>query len=209
MTSLAQQTSRSSYHHGNLQQTLTNTARELLAEQGIENLSLRKLALRVGVSRTAAYHHFDDKNALLCAIAAEGFHQRLDFMKKSFSNSKFTDQQKFQQFICEYIRYAAHNPEVYDLMFGRCIWKQRDCSQQLKDIAYTTFQYQLGMIKHWQKVGLIVDEDSLRVSQVLWGAMHGIAKLYIDGIYTDAARVEEISVMAVRLFTVAVETQFE
>lgn len=209
MTSLAQQTSRSSYHHGNLQQTLTNTARELLAEQGIENLSLRKLALRVGVSRTAAYHHFDDKNALLCAIAAEGFRQRLDFMKKSFSNSKFTDQQKFQQFICEYIRYAAHNPEVYDLMFGRCIWKQRGCSQQLKDIAYTTFQYQLGMIKHWQKVGLIVDEDSLRVSQVLWGAMHGIAKLYIDGIYTDAARVEEISVMAVRLFTVAVETQFE
>jgi hypothetical protein len=65
------------------------------------------------------------------------------------------------------------------------------------------------MIKHWQKVGLIVDEDSLRVSQVLWGAMHGIAKLYIDGIYTDAARVEEISVMAVRLFTVEVETQFE
>ena len=195
------QTARSTYHHGDLRSTLLIAARALIAEFGIEGLSLRKLAERVGVSRTAPYHHFDDKHGLLCAIAAEGFRQRYDFMQTSYNNPQLTDQEKLQQFICEYIRYAAQNPEVYDLMFGRCIWKQAKSTKDLQDIAYATFQYQLKMIKRWQKLGLIKDADSLRVSQVLWGAMHGIAKLYIDGIYTDVARVEEISMMAVNLFS--------
>ena len=195
------QTARSTYHHGDLRSTLLIAARALIAEFGIEGLSLRKLAERVGVSRTAPYHHFDDKHGLLCAIAAEGFRQRYDFMQTSYNNPQLTDQEKLQQFICEYIRYAAQNPEVYDLMFGRCIWKQAKSTKNLQDIAYATFQYQLKMIKRWQKLGLIKDADSLRVSQVLWGAMHGIAKLYIDGIYTDVARVEEISMMAVNLFS--------
>ena len=194
------QTARTSYHHGDLRETLLIAAKALIAEFGIEGLSLRKLAERVGVSRTAPYHHFADKHGLLCAIAAQGFRQRYDFMQTSYNNPQLSDQEKLQQFICEYIRYAAQNPEVYDLMFGRSIWKQAKSTQELQDIAYATFQYQLKMIKHWQTLGLILDADSLRVSQVLWGSMHGIAKLYIDGIYTDAARVEEISMMAVRLF---------
>ena len=49
------------YHHGDLRTSLIETATQMLAESNIENLSLRKLAERIGVSRTAAYHHFDDK----------------------------------------------------------------------------------------------------------------------------------------------------
>jgi AcrR family transcriptional regulator len=194
------QVSRPAYHHGDLRQTLLTASKQLIAEHGIEYLSLRKLAERVGVSRTAAYHHFDDKNDLLCAIAAEGFRQNIKNMQKNYTDEKLTDQQKVQQYIYQYVQFAAQNPEVYELMFGRCIWKQDKSTTQLKEIAYASFQYQLEMIKHWQSKGLIQDDDSLRISQVLWGAMHGIAKLYIDGIYTDVSRVEEISLMAVKLF---------
>ncbi len=197
------QLTRSTYHHGDLRHTLLTAAERLIVENGIEHLSLRKLAQRAGVSRTAAYHHFTDKNELLCAIASEGFRQRLDAMQSNYTNDRLTDLQKLQQFMCNYIRYAAQNPEVYELMFGRCIWKQANATKQLKDIAYKSFQYQLEMIKHWQSLGLLLDDDSLRVSQVLWGAMHGIAKLYIDGIYADAARVEQISQMAIKLFVPA------
>ena len=63
----------SKYHHVNLRQSLLLAAKELIAEHGIEALSLRKLADKVGVSRTAAYHYFIDKNDLLCALAANGF----------------------------------------------------------------------------------------------------------------------------------------
>ena len=74
--SSSQVTIRPSYHHGDLRQALLRAAKQLIAEAGIENLSLRKLAERAGVSRTAPYHHFSDKNDLLCAIAAEGFRRR-------------------------------------------------------------------------------------------------------------------------------------
>ena len=61
------------YHHGDLRATLLRVATERVVNEGIDSLSLRKLAEEAGVSRTAPYHHFKDKNALLNAIAAQGF----------------------------------------------------------------------------------------------------------------------------------------
>jgi AcrR family transcriptional regulator len=191
---------RLSYHHGDLRQALLVAAKALIAEAGIENLSLRKLAERAGVSRTAPYHHFSDKNDLLCAIAAQGFLRRHQEARDTFNNSRLTAEEKFAEFICGYIRFAANNPEEYELMFGRNIWKQKNSTQELRDVAYPCFQHQLEMITSWQQMGLISGDNPLRTSQVIWGAVHGIAKLWIDGIYTDSAQIEEVSLCAVKLF---------
>lgn len=191
---------RLSYHHGDLRQTLLIAAKTLIAEAGIENLSLRKLAERAGVSRTAPYHHFSDKNDLLCAIAAQGFLRRHQEARDTFNNSRLTAEEKFAEFICGYIRFAANNPEEYELMFGRNIWKQNNSTQELRDVAYPCFQHQLEMVTSWQEMGLISGDNPLRTSQVIWGAVHGIAKLRIDGIYTDSAQIEEVSLCAVKLF---------
>lgn len=191
---------RLSYHHGDLRQALLVAAKALIAEAGIENLSLRKLAERAGVSRTAPYHHFSDKNDLLCAIAAQGFLRRHQEARDTFNNSRLTAEEKFAEFICGYIRFAANNPEEYELMFGRNIWQQKNSTQELRDVAYPCFQHQLEMITSWQQMGLISGDNPLRTSQVIWGAVHGIAKLWIDGIYTDSAQIEEVSFCAVKLF---------
>ena len=61
------------YHHGNLRNALLAIATELLVEDGIQALSLRKMAQRAGVSHNAPYMHFADKEAVLAAIAEEGF----------------------------------------------------------------------------------------------------------------------------------------
>ena len=45
------------------------------------------------------------------------------------------------------------------------------------------------------------DEDTLRLSQVTWGTMHGIARLLIDGIYADRSHIDEMCDCAVNLFT--------
>ena len=191
---------RLSYHHGDLRQALLVAAKALIAEAGIENLSLRKLAERAGVSRTAPYHHFSDKNDLLCAIAAQGFLRRHQEARDTFNNSRLTAEEKFAEFICGYIKFAVNNPEEYELMFGRNIWKQKNSTQELRDVAYPCFQHQLEMITSWQQMGLISGDNPLRTSQVIWGAVHGIAKLLIDGIYTDSAQIEEVSLCAVKLF---------
>lgn len=189
----------SKYHHGNLRQSLLLAAKELIAEHGIEALSLRKLADKVGVSRTAAYHYFIDKNDLLCALAANGF-RRWQTSLDQLSCNQLPERDKFEQYVLAYITFATNNPEEYELMFGRCIWKQSQCTVELQEISYTTFQHQVEMIDQWQSIGLINGDSALRTAQVIWGTLHGIAKLFIDGVYNDVTRVEEIVISALPMF---------
>lgn len=189
------------YHHGDLRSTLLKVASEMIKEYGIEEVSLRKLAARVGVSRTAPYHHFKDKNALLCGIAESGFQKLNHINKLGFEENNLSKREHFSRFIHDYIQFASNNPELYELMFGRTIWKDKSSTQELRDCAYPCFQFQVTMTKEWQKQGLLnVDDNALRASQVLWGTVHGIAKLFIDGIYTDNSKVEEICDYAVDMF---------
>lgn len=196
----------SAYHHGDLQSSLLATATAMIAEQGIEALSLRKLALRIGVSRTAAYHHFKDKNDLLSAIAAQGFIAWQKQAEQIFNDSKLTDKEKYQHFVKYYVRFATENASIYKLMFGSTLWKKEDDSQNspqtLIDVAYPSFQYQVKMTETWQQKGVLPkSQNTLRLAQVSWATLHGIAQLVIDGIYADASQVDEMCQCAVELFT--------
>jgi AcrR family transcriptional regulator len=181
---------------------LLKSAELLLKDEGIEGLSLRKLADKVGVSRTAPYHHFKDKNELLCAIAEQGFLYWREIAEKIFEQADMSIKQKYRQFVYEYIQYAADNPELYDLMFGRTIWKQNTATDSLKGVAYPSFQFQVELTRNWQQQGLMSStEDTLRLAQVAWGTMHGIARLLIDGIYADSSHIEEMCQCVVNIFT--------
>ncbi|WP_293749641.1 TetR/AcrR family transcriptional regulator [uncultured Paraglaciecola sp.] len=202
MSQLKPKQNKPSYHHGDLRSTLLNAANLLLKETGIEGLSLRKLADKVGVSRTAPYHHFKDKNQLLCAIAEQGFVQWQQDAANIFNQTGLSPKDKYRQFFHGYISYAADNPELYDLMFGRTIWKQNSATNELRNAAYPSFNHQVEMTKKWQSQGLMPkDENTLRLSQVTWGTMHGIARLLIDGIYADRSHIDEMCDCAVNLFT--------
>ena len=61
------------YHHGDLRTALLAAAIREIESVGVEHLSLRSLATEVGVSPSAAYHHFADKDALIAAVAMQGF----------------------------------------------------------------------------------------------------------------------------------------
>ncbi len=65
--------SNDTYHHGDLRAELVRAGRSLLDEPGSGDFSLRELARSLGVSPSAPYRHFADANALLAAIAAEGY----------------------------------------------------------------------------------------------------------------------------------------
>lgn len=192
---------KNTYHHGDLRSTLVEAASSMLKDSGIDGLSLRKLADKVGVSRTAPYHHFKDKNELLCAIAEQGFARWQQDASEIFARNDLSAKDKYRLFIRGYIAYAADNPELYDLMFGRTIWKQNSATQNLRDVAYPSFQRQVEMTKHWQQQGLMpASEDTLRLAQVTWGTIHGIARLLIDGIYADRNHIDQMCDCAVNLF---------
>ncbi len=198
---MKKQITKDSYHHGDLRKTLLQDATDIIRESGIEGLSLRKLADRAGVSRAAPYHHFKNKNELLCAIAEEGFRQKQRQARKNFDDNTRSMQERFNSFMKDYVNFAFENPELYELMFGRSIWKQQSSTKELRNAAYPCFQHQMAMIKIWQETGLLNDnENTLRLTQVIWGTLHGIAKLMIDGIYIDPTQIEGVCDCAIKVF---------
>ncbi|WP_448213899.1 TetR/AcrR family transcriptional regulator [Colwellia sp. MEBiC06753] len=195
---------KNKYHHGDLRPSLLTAATQMIKEGGIEALSLRKLAEQVGVSRTATYHHFKDKHDLLCAVAAQGFLSWRAVEEKIFNDEQLPMKERYRQFVFQYINFAANNPALYNLMFGHTLWKNDQSNQDLRDIAYPVFQHQVEMTKQWQENGVLPrSENTLRLAQVTWGTMHGIAHLLIDGIYADANSIEEMCECAVNVFLAA------
>jgi len=70
---MAAKRTKAKYHHGDLRRALIEAALAILAKDGARGLSLREVARKVGVTQTAPYHHFPTREALVAAVAAEGF----------------------------------------------------------------------------------------------------------------------------------------
>src|SRR5262245_57255125 len=78
------------YHHGDLRNALIQAGKTLLAEEGVAGLELRKVARAAGVSHAAPYRHFADKQALLAAIAEDGFYQLTEGMDAAIGQAPTT-----------------------------------------------------------------------------------------------------------------------
>ncbi len=189
---------KTTYHHGDLRRSLLDAAKTMIRAEGIKAVTMRKLAARVGVSRSALYHHFADKQDLLCALALEGFERQ----KSQFTDSKqaLSEVELFSRHIRDYVMFAVENPEYYDLMFGRDIWKSGHPTEALKVEAYTSFRNYTHAIAHWQAQGIIPAEfEPTRFAQVSWSMLHGISRLLIDGIYVDREAMEGMCQTAAKM----------
>lgn len=196
----SQQSGRSRYHHGDLQQSLLHAATEMIAEGGTDSLSMRKLADRVGVSRTAPYHHFKDKNELLCAIAEQGFERQENVLREARATSK-SDQtmQGFRHYVLSYIETAYQHREQYDLMFGREIWRYGSPTPSLRHKSRESFQHWLNWVEELQQNGTLRGEDPLRTAQITWATLHGLCRLLNDGVYTADSNLQQMADEAIQM----------
>lgn len=194
-------TKSTSYHHGDLRAELLEQAVKLVEVQGTDALSMRKLGDAIGVSRSAIYHHFTNKNDLLSAMAEQGF---LNFKDQvdAILNQPISEIEKLRGYTNSYLHFALDNKAIYDLMFGKAIWANKVSTDQLTKTAYKGFDDHVRLVSHWQKSGLIsANEDTLRLAQVSWATLHGISRLFIDGVYVDSQHIDELSNTIVNMLT--------
>lgn len=185
---------KKAYHHGDLRSELLDETARILREEGEDALSLRHLAACVGVSRTAPYHHFRDKQSLLCAVAEEGFARFNAAMKAAMRRARGKPgQAAMREYVRAYVRFAVNNREYYDLMYGGRVWRSAALTDSLVGSARGTLRANIERIQDWQGRGLVRrDLDAVRFAQVAWGTYHGISRLLIDGIYTGSGPVKRI-----------------
>jgi AcrR family transcriptional regulator len=107
-----------SYHHGDLRNALVTAGVALLAEQGVDALSLREVARRAGVSHAAPYRHFADRQSLLAAIAEQGFALLNDNVTSVGQGQGQTARQRLVAALEAYLAFCKANPHHAELMFG-------------------------------------------------------------------------------------------
>lgn len=189
------------YHHGDLRTALLDEAARMIREQGESAFSMRKLAAALGVSRTAPYHHFEDKQALLCAIAEEGFRRFMVSVNIADESVNKSASDQLRAYVERYIASAVAAPEYYDLMFGGHIWRSPKLTESLKVESYNAFQAYVDGVREWQARGVISNRvDTLRFSQVSWGTLHGLSRFLIDGIYLQGEAVSQMTDTVVAVF---------
>lgn len=170
---------RVTYHHGNLRQALIDAALAIIAEdQDAANVSLREVARRVGVSQAAPYRHFADKDALLVAVAEEGF-QRLLRALQVDAGSDPDPLARLQASGVAYVKFAIAHPAHYRVMFSTFRVEQGNDSS-LNAVAGETFAVMVDMISAGQAVGAIQPDNPRKLAWVTWSLVHGLALLLID-----------------------------
>ena len=172
---------------------LDETAR-ILREEGEDALSLRRLAANLGVSRTAPYNHFKNKEALLAAVAEEGFARfsaRMDAVRKH--TRSLDGPGRTRALVRAYVDFARKNSEFYDLMYARRSWRSGETSKSLGATARRVLRLDVERLRRAQKRGEVAAGlDVLRFAEVYWGTLHGISRLLLDGVYTNTASVRRL-----------------
>lgn len=96
------------YHHGDLRAAILDAAARMVEKEGAGGVSVREAARRAGVSHSAPYRHFPDREALLSALASQGFDQLMKALE-SRSGPEMTT---------AYVRFALMHPQLFRLMFA-------------------------------------------------------------------------------------------
>lgn len=170
---------RRAYHHGDLRRALVGAALDLLARKGPAALSLREVARRVGVSHAAPYRHFADRDALVAAVAQEGFEALARAMNDALSGHT-ASLDRMRAMGHAYVRFALERPAHFRVMFSMDA-EARDAYPELAHAADQTYDRLLGEVRAGQQAGTVRDTDPEALADTVWAAVHGLAVLLLDG----------------------------
>jgi AcrR family transcriptional regulator len=166
---------RRPYRHGNLPNAMRAAARAILDEAGPDAVGLRETARRVGVSATAAYRHFTNKEDLLASVAAEGFRELAAAMAASA-----TESDPLRGVGLAYVEFALRKRGLFRLMFGTILVERAKYSE-LNEAASAVFEL-------LRSVAVRADErprEGNAAGIAAWGLVHGLSTLFIDGLVPE------------------------
>lgn len=165
------------YHHGNLRVALLDRAWHVVDAAGADALSLRQLARDIGVSHGASARHFRDKQALLDALAVEGF-QRLNsaLAEAIAAPGSFAD--RFRSAGDSYVSFAVRHPSILRTMYTAK--HHAAASPELIEASHVAMPALVTLITAAQDAGELPQSSAEEAAVVAFAAVHGVATLATD-----------------------------
>lgn len=174
------------YHHGDLRPALLRAVKELVAEQGIESLSLRECARRAGVSWSAPGHHFGDKTGMLTAFAIEGLGELKAHMERRRDEASDAGERS-AAVGAGYLEFALKHPEYFRVMFRTELLNERDPEYQAATSrAFGVLEASIRECRIAQ--GLTDDAALAELCLLAWSAVHGFAMLALEEAIPEIGR---------------------
>jgi len=160
---------------------IVEEARDLYLKEGLAGLSMRKVAERVGVSATALYRHFEDKQALLLAVVQTGFDRFTTYLLRGLAGK--SPGARLAKTGEGYLRFALENPADYRIMFMSMredLGYDRFPARSKENLS-RSFQLLVDRTRECQEAGLIRPGDPREIAVLIWSFVHGLVSLYLAG----------------------------
>ena len=171
---------KKNYHHGDLKNALIKAGVEILAKDGVIGLSLRKVAARAGVSHTAPYSHFVDKQALIAAISTEGFRQLYERMSAVAEEYKTKPSMQLMEVGWAYVQFALDDRDRFKVMFSGILEKEKIYPEFVTE-SQRNFQLVKMVVEANQAAGVLRSGSSDLVALSAWAIIHGFSMLLLEG----------------------------
>ena len=160
---------------------IVEEARDLYLTGGLSALSMRKVADRVGVSATALYRHFDDKESLLIAVVQAGFERFTRYLLRGLAGK--TPAERLARTGEGYLRFALDNPSYYRIMF---MASREDLGfdhlpAASRQTLGQSFQLLVDRVRECQAARHLRAGDPQEIAVVIWSFVHGLVSLYLAG----------------------------
>jgi AcrR family transcriptional regulator len=164
------------YHHGDLRSALLDVAEALIRERGVDGWSLREASVRIGVSPSAAYHHFDSRDALVRALSGRVLARLGERLSRAARHAGGGEQQRLIAVGRSYVRWALEDPAVARLAFGA------GRTEPAAPISPHPHDVLVAELDRLVDVGVLTASARPGAEFVVWAAVHGLTTLLADGL---------------------------
>jgi AcrR family transcriptional regulator len=169
------------YHHGNLRKSLLERATYVIAEQGIESLSLRALARDLGVSHAAPSRHFADKADLLRALATEGNERFIGYIFAAAEAAGEDPLERYAAMGKAYIRFSLEFPAYYKALSHPDVIAHAD--EELSATRDRRREIIYEAARAAQAAGWLPEETTEHVVIFSIATVHGVADMFADPVH--------------------------
>jgi AcrR family transcriptional regulator len=164
------------YHHGRLREALLEGALAMAQEGGPDAVGLREAARRAGVSPTAAYRHFADRDALLGAVRDAASDELSARMRAELETADGSATQTLRATGSAYVRFAIDEPGLFRTAFASCTAAPQPRTPE--ELPYVLLGKALdGLVAE----GLMPAARRAGAEEVAWACVHGVARLVLEG----------------------------
>ena len=174
--------------HQRTHQAILDAARQIIAEKGVDNLSMRAIAKKIDYSPAGLYEYFGSKDEIIAAVCDEGNNRLVEYMGSVDPTLDIND---YMLAIGQaYIDFAVRNPDHFTLMFNspsgpRSTPHDPDAVMAQMADEGSSFGILLRAIQRGIDEGVFKPKPgygTLEMAHTAWAMVHGMATLRIGSL---------------------------